>query len=122
VQLLSWWYSTGWLALAKRVGGRVKSVLDFFSVGLLLGSLFAPFRQISAGGSAQGPLGIKLRAWADRQFSRVIGAVVRLILIICGVALVLLTACVGLVMIIAWPLLPALPVIGLIFSLQGGFA
>lgn len=114
----SWWYGVGWLSLGRKVGGRVNGVLKFFSVGQLATSLFAPFRQISAG-SVQGPLGVQLRAWGDRQFSRVIGAVVRLLLIACGLAGALLYGLFGIIMMVLWPLLPALPVAGLVLTVSG---
>lgn len=99
------------------VSARVVSILRFFSVGMLLGSLFAPFRQISAG-RVRGNIKTQVIAWGDRQFSRVIGAVVRLALIIIGVSMALIVSVVGLVVIIVWPLLPIAPLVGL-FLMQG---
>lgn len=113
-----WWYGVGWLTLGRKVGGRVSGVLRFFSVGQLATSLFAPFRQISAG-RVQGPLGVQLRAWGDRQFSRVIGAVVRLMLIICGFVGAGFYAVLGVIMMVFWPLLPAMPLIGIILMISG---
>lgn len=115
----SWWYGVGWLTLGRKIGARINGVLQFFSVTQLLGSLFAPFRQISAGGVQGGTLAVHLRAWGDKQFSRVIGAVVRLMLIICGVAGVLFYSVVGLVLLIFWPLLPALPAVGFLLMVTG---
>lgn len=114
----SWWYGEGWLSLARKVNGRVTGVLKFFSVGQLAMSLFAPFRQISAG-RVQGPLGVQLRAWGDKQFSRVIGAIVRLLLIFCGLIGALLYGVLGLAMMVLWPLLPAVPIVGLVLSISG---
>ena len=113
-----WWYGVGWLTLGRKVGGRVTGVLRFFSVGQLATSLFAPFRQISAG-RVQGPLGVQLRAWGDRQFSRVIGAVVRLLLIGCGFVAAAFYAVLGAIMMVFWPLLPAMPLIGIILMVSG---
>ena len=109
----------GWLTLVRKIGARVNGVLQFFSVTQLLGSLFAPFRQISAGSVQGGTLGTQLRAWGDKQFSRVIGAIVRLMLIVCGVAGVLFYSVFGLVILIFWPLLPALPIIGFLLMVTG---
>lgn len=112
VSLFSWWYGLGWLKMARQVSGRVHGVLTFFSVGSLLGSLFAPYRQIAAG-RVQGPAGVQLRAWGDRLFSRLIGAVVRLILVAVGLVGALAVGVTGLLLIVAWPLLPVAPIIGL---------
>jgi hypothetical protein len=115
----SWWYGVGWLTLGRRIAARTTGVLKFFSVGQLAGSLFAPFRQISAGRVQGGSLSMQLRAWGDKQFSRVIGAVVRLMLIACGLVGALFYALVGVVLIIFWPLLPVFPIIGLVLMATG---
>jgi len=110
--LLFWWYGAGWVTLIRRMGERVAGVLTFFSVGQLAGSLFAPFRQIAAG-SVNGSLSVKFRAWTDQLFSRLVGAVVRLLLIFVGLMAAMLLAIVTVVAIIVWPLVPLLPLIGL---------
>lgn len=114
----SWWYGVGWLSLGRKVSGRVVGVLRFFSVGQLATSLFAPFRQISAG-RVQGPLGVQLRAWGDRQFSRVIGAIVRLMLIACGIVGALFYSMTGLIMLVLWPVMPVMPLLGIILMATG---
>jgi len=116
--LFSWWYTTGWLTLVQKCGGRLQGTLKFFSVGQLLGSLFAPFRQISAG-RVQGPLAVQMRALGDRIFSRVIGAVVRLMIIVLGLLVVAVLTIVCVASIVAWPLLPLAPFIGLLFAGKG---
>ena len=114
----AWWYGVGWMTLVQKVSGRITGVLSFFSVGQLATSLFAPFRQISAG-KVQGPLGIILRAWVDRLFSRGIGAVVRTLLILTGLLSAAVYGALGLLMIILWPALPAMPLIGLVLMISG---
>lgn len=104
----------------QKVGNRVKGVLDFFSVGSLAGSLFAPYRQISAG-RVRGPIGVQLRAWGDRLFSRIMGAIIRLLLILTGLVTALVIAAVGGVVVVVWPFLPAMPLISL-FLMQVGAA
>jgi hypothetical protein len=118
VAFFGWWYSIGWLMVARKTALKIQHVFQFFSVEQLLGSLFAPFRQISAG-HVQGPLGVQMRAWGDRVFSRVIGAVVRLLLVAVGALVAGALFLFGLVMLVLWPLLPALPFIGLLFVLTG---
>jgi hypothetical protein len=108
--LFSWWYTAGWAQLARRAVTRVVGVLDFFSVGLLFKSLFAPFRQISVG-RVQGPLDVQIRAWADRQISRAIGAAVRTVVILFGLTAVLLTIIVAVALLLLWPFVPFVPLI-----------
>ncbi|HSE29255.1 MAG TPA: hypothetical protein VLA77_01565 [Candidatus Saccharimonadales bacterium] len=97
---------------------RVLGVLKFFSVGILITSLFAPFRQISAG-QVRGNIKTRLIAWADRQFSRIIGAIVRLIIITIGLILATIVGVFGVLLIVIWPFLPVAPLIG-IFLMQSG--
>jgi hypothetical protein len=118
ISLFSWWYTTGWLTLIRKGSERVESVLKFFSVPLLVTSLFAPFRQISAG-RVNGPLNVQLQAWADRLFSRVIGAVIRSLLILIGLLLVAVMSALMLGVIALWPLIPFAPLVGM-FMLGSG--
>lgn len=118
ISLFSWWYTTGWLTLIQKTSKRVESMLKFFSVPLLLTSLFAPFRQISAG-RVNGPLSLQLRAWGDRLFSRFMGAIIRMFLIVIGLLVVAIMSAVSLLVVAAWPLIPLAPIIGL-FMIGGG--
>lgn len=111
-----WWYGLGWTQLIRKVWGNVLGVLRFFSVGQLLSSLFAPFRQISAG-RTQGSIQQKMQAWGDLLFSRIIGAVVRLMLVFIGLLVALAVGIFGVVAIILWPFLPLAPLIG-VFLMQ----
>ena len=116
--LFSWWYTSGWTKLSQRVQERISGTLDQFSIGLLAQTLFDPFRQISAG-KVKGPIGLQLRAWADRQFSRVIGAVVRLLFIIIGLVVALTMGLIGLIQLAVWPIIPLLPLIALFAGMAG---
>lgn len=118
VWALSWWYGAGWRAQFARVWAKLESTYDYFSIGLLASSLFAPFRQISAG-RVDGPLAVQMRAFFDRQLSRVIGAFVRTILIVVGIVLLTLQSFWGVVTMIFWGLLPFLPLIGFTLMLSG---
>lgn len=113
IALFSWWYSVGWAQLARRAAARIAGVLDFFSVGMLLKSLFAPFRQISVG-KVQGSLDAKIRAWADLQISRFIGAMVRLAVIVFGLIAMVVMVVVSVGLLLLWPIVPAAPFIVLV--------
>lgn len=91
---------------------------DFFSIDLLLATLFSPFRQISAG-QVRGSLEVQLRAFFDRLISRLIGAMVRLALILAGSVSLAVTLIGGLVVGVAWVCTPALPFVGLILMVNG---
>lgn len=116
--LLTWWYTDGWRSRARLVSNRLDATIDYFSFDLLLKTLFAPFRQISAG-SVDGPLEVKLRALVDKLFSRIIGAFIRLVILFVGGIVVTLQVLIGLVMLIAWMIVPLLPLLGLTLFLIG---
>lgn len=96
-----------------KVQARLAGLADYFSFGLLLKTLFAPFRQIAAG-SVDGPIGVKIRAFFDRLFSRMVGAVVRTIVLCIGVVSLVVTAIGGVFYVLLWGIVPLMPIIGLI--------
>ncbi|HEX7963298.1 MAG TPA: hypothetical protein VF466_01770 [Candidatus Saccharimonadales bacterium] len=118
VALFSWWYGAGWARAAKRVGGRMQTMLETFSVALLLRTLFDPFRQISAQ-QVRGSFDTQLRALGDRLFSRVFGAVIRSIFIVIGILGALGAGLVGVIELVVWPLVPFFPIIGVALLLAG---
>lgn len=118
VGLLTWWYGMGWRQRAAIVRERLASTMDYFSIDLLLKTLFSPFRQISAG-QVNGPLAVKWRAFVDRLVSRCIGAVVRLVLIVVGLLAIVFFGVIGLLSLVLWAVVPLLPVAGAIMMLIG---
>lgn len=112
IALFSWWYTTAWKNLAQQIQRRVDRCLDFFSVGILFRTLFDPFRQISAG-AVRGSMDVKMRAWADRTFSRVFGAFVRTLFIILGLISSTFLMIFGFLQLVLWPVVPFLPLIGI---------
>jgi len=118
VGILSWWYTAGWRAKLLVEKERMASLLDYFSFGLLLKTLFSPFRQISAG-KVQGSIGILWQAFVDRLISRCIGAIVRTIVLLAGLVAVSVVGLVSLISLLLWPVVPFLPFVGAIAALIG---
>lgn len=117
---ISWWYGAGWKLQALKVERGIEKLIDQFSIPGLLATLFAPFRQISAGAArANAPLDAKFHLWLDRTFSRFMGAFIRLCTIFAGVVALFFAAIVGFLRVVGWPLLPLLPIIGLLLSVTG---
>ncbi len=117
--LVGWWYGQGWKKVATILIEKAATSEDYFSIDLLLKTLFSPFRQISADGNQGGTLGDKMRDAFDKLFSRVIGAVIRLLLILTGTVWLFFSLVVDIIILLLWPLLPVLPLIGLGLSLAG---
>jgi len=118
VGLLQWWYGRGWLGQLGAARDRIRSTADYFSIGQLIETLFAPFRQISAG-KVNGTVGQQMRALLDKIISRVIGGIVRFFTIIIGVVAILAQVVVEGVILIVWLVLPAFPVVGFIMFAIG---
>lgn len=118
VSLFKWWYGEGWRQRAVMINARLEGVVDYFSIDLLVKTLFSPFRQISAG-RVDGPIGEQLRAFADKMVSRIIGGVVRSIILIIGLVTIALTVVASLILLLAWALVPLLPVIGIVLAMIG---
>lgn len=119
VGLISWWYGRGWIGQWQRVGSRLRSTLDFFSVGQLMSTLFSPFRQISAGASADSGFGSAMRAMVDQLISRCIGAFIRFFTIIVGLLAITFQFVYEVLIMIIWWFLPILPVLGFILVAIG---
>lgn len=118
VGILGWWYGAGYKRALLLVRARLISLFDYFSIDLLLRTLFSPFRQISAG-RVDGPLPVQLRAFGDRLVSRMVGGVVRTIVMIIGIIAILSTTLWGLLYLAFWAIVPLLPIIGLTLMLTG---
>ena len=119
VGIFQWWYGDGLRDHVKRCFLGILRTADFFSVGLLTRTLFNPFRQISAASSHDLSLPAQLNAFFDRLFSRAVGTVVRTIMIIVGLLMLLLRSLWVGGLIIAWLVLPILPIVGLILWRSG---
>lgn len=104
--ILGWWYGAGLKDLVKRFKKTFESTNDFFSVGLLLKSLFQPFRQTLTDIQYKRTLGQKV---GDALVSRAVGFIVRGSLIFIGGLAVLLEIIILFLAVAAWPFLPLVP-------------
>jgi hypothetical protein len=120
VSFLQWWYSRGWGIYFRGFRERMGNIADFFSIGLLLRTMFQPFRQISANESGStGGLQGALIAFFDRLLSRFIGFLVRTGVIIAGIIVMTFSFVTGIVLAVIWPCLPLLPFVGIVVSSMG---
>lgn len=117
--MMRWWYSDGWKDQANRAKLAFLKVADYFSIGLLIRTLFAPFRQISADEQGR-TLDEKAQVAVDKLISRVIGFFVRSVTIVAGLAALTGLAAISGVRLAGWALLPVMPVVGLILTASVG--
>lgn len=108
VEFVRWWYGAGWMRLIHSIRDRIRRIALSFSVPLLLKTLFLPWRRIiSYGGNS---IADKFKAALDNLVSRVVGAMVRLIVILTAGIAIVLTAVGGAIAVVLWPLVPVLGV------------
>lgn len=119
ISLLSWWYSEGWLEQISLTKRSFIKLADKFSIGMLLRTLFAPFRQISVGEQA-GKTASLASVIADKLISRLVGSVMRLVMVFVGTLALIIYAIVSVFRLVGWPLLPLTPVLGLILMVSVG--
>lgn len=119
--MLGWWYSRGWMwALHQLFVLRTRHIAEFFSITDLLKTLFAPFRQ-DVIDTSRAPLSVKLQAFGGNIISRIFGFLIRTTLIMVGLLTIILHIFVGIAAIIAWPFLPATPLLAFFFMMNGLF-
>lgn len=116
--IMSWWYSNGLKRRLKIIENQFISTADFFSIGLLATTLFAPFRQISVGDSS-GPIAVQMRAFFDKLISRFVGFFVRFSMMIIGILILFLQGVFSSLVMIVWLAAPLAPVIGLVLCVIG---
>ena len=117
-EMLRWWYAKGWGMVGSGLLRKLARATDFFSLKLLLRTLFEPFKQIS-NRSVDGSLEARFRAFIDRLISRIVGTVVRLGLLIIGLILIVIEAVLGIALLIAWPVVPLMPIASIILTVVG---
>lgn len=119
-KIFFWWYSDGWRAFITKMRTTLSNITDFFSMGSLLRTLFKPFRQISAESSTNSSsLDAKFHSMIDKLISRIVGFLSRLILLFAGSIIIIFGGIFSLMLIILWPFIPLLPIVGIILSVIG---
>ena len=116
---LRWWYTAGWQWVMRRmVLDSATWAAETFSMKDLAATLFAPFRQTFSG-SVRGSIDMQLRGAIDNLISRVIGFLVRIVLLTCGAAVCVLAFVGGLIVLLAWAFIPLLPLVAIILTVMG---
>lgn len=109
------WYLYSIKRVAQVVWLLVLKNLDYFSIPILLKTLFAPWKRDIL--STQNlSLNEKFRIWIFNLMSRLIGAVIRIFTIIFGLFLTLFLLIFGGALIIVWALMPFIILISFIYG------
>lgn len=117
IQFFTWWYGRGWLLLAHTAQKRLLRTSHLFSLPILVRTLFVPWRRIVTYPGAG--LQARLRAASDNLMSRVIGFIVRVLVLIAALIILVVVLLIGLGELIVWPLVPVLAAAALVKGVVG---
>ncbi len=118
LDFLSWWYGRGLVKLWQRLEIRLLRLVDYFSISILLKTLFQPFKLISNYRTGR-DFASKWSAFVDKTISRMIGLVIRSVTLLTGLISITIALIYFLLSLIAWLVLPFLPVVLIIlFALE----
>jgi len=107
MEFLSWHYSKGLNYYINSWLDSVNSILKYFSLPILLRTLFSPWKRLSAIDKGPGiNISRSFEAFTFNLISRGIGALVRLILLFAGVVILFMTFVGGFVGVIIWVIFP----------------
>jgi hypothetical protein len=116
---LGWHYTLALQDLAGIYRNILRFVYHFFSLPVLVRTIFAPWRRLGeAYPSGMLDISGKLAAFFINSMMRLVGAIIRLWMILFGSLVWLLAAILGLVTFVLWLVLPPLLILGLILSLK----
>lgn len=105
---IRWHYTQGILDLIGVIRNFVWFFYNFFSISLLLKTLFQPFERLGERYKKGFDLGSWMETFVINTLMRLVGAIMRMFLILVGIALILLTLVVGLFFLLAWIFAPLL--------------
>lgn len=116
-EMFLWWYSSGWKVFVGKLKTALSSITDFFSMGSLVRTLFKPYRQISAETARDGAsIDIKFHMFLDRLISRIVGFFSRLTLLLVGIIIIIFGGIISFILVILWPIIPLLPIVGIVLT------
>ena len=108
VDFIRWWYGPGWAGVSKAIKRRLETLAAMFSVGVLLQTLFSPWRRIMT--YPGNGLGAHMRALGDNIISRCVGFAVRIMALLAAAGSFVVILAFGVVQLIVWPFLPFLAI------------
>jgi hypothetical protein len=117
LEFFGWWYGQGWRSQFQNMERRLTRTSHLFSVPSLLRTLFSPWRRIITYPGAG--LEAHARAVADNFVSRMVGFVVRIMVLFSAGVILALVLIASTVELILWPLLPLAVPASLVRGIMG---
>lgn len=116
---IQWWYGRGWAEQGRAFFKRIDMVANSFSLGILVKTWFSPWKQMITTTSRNSSIEYRFRASVDNLVSRVVGFVVRSIVMFAAVVMMAVMGVACIVTVLIWPFLPVLPMLLLLISAVG---
>ena len=117
--ILTMWISWHFVEVPKFLlvvwNNYILFALNYFSLPILLKSLFAPWRKYRWNYPKGFNIGEVLSTFASNVFSRFMGALVRIVLIIIGIIFQILVVLAGLLIFLLWIFIPLIIIAGFLF-------
>ena len=117
-QWFSWHFFEAPAGILRAWKNLVLFNLTYFSIALLLKTLFSPWRKYSYSYGQGFDLGRYFEAFTFNLISRALGAIMRTCLIMLGLLAQIFIIFAGTIILIGWLLLPAFLIVGLIFGFR----
>lgn len=118
LQYLSWHFLEAPKNILVAWKNFLKFGLNYFSIPLLLKSLFSPWHKYSWAYPRGFYPGKYLEVFISNLISRILGAILRIFLIIFGVLAEIFIVFAGVIIFLGWLILPVLLISGFIFGIK----
>jgi len=119
--IFSLWFFWHFYEMPKFLLGVWKNyilfALNYFSLPILLKSLFAPWRRYKWNYPKGFDVGEFFSTLVSNAFSRILGALMRIVLIIVGIIFQIFVVFAGLIIFLLWILIPFIIIAGFLFVL-----
>jgi hypothetical protein len=102
--LIEWWYGKGWKSANEHAQKRIQGAYRMFSIPILVRTLFSPWRRIITAPGAG--LDAHIRAAVDNLVSRVVGFVVRSMVLFVAMVTISVSTVVSILEVVIWPIVP----------------
>lgn len=116
-EYLWWHYTLAWRDLGAIWGNYLWFIYHFFSIPVLIRTLFSPWKRLGESYPERFNLGATLATFFINSLMRLIGGVIRLALLIFGFAVYLLVILLGVITFVLWLVLPLIIILALILGL-----
>lgn len=111
-----WWFGPGWMNAFARIPQRVSQLAATLSMGILVGTLFEPWKQITSYSGPHSSMELKMRVFFDNIFARIVGFVIRAGVLVFGILASIFVFIFGLLLALLWPIVPVTPVVLMIMA------